>query len=83
MTQLEFNEMKERVEKYKESEDRIYRLRFEKRSILNDIAKIVERHKCDIDSKSRYTKFQDRLEKEITEFYENEINITRKITDEI
>lgn len=83
MTPLEFEKMEERVEKYKESKNRIYRLGTEKRSILNSISNIISDRKNDIDSRARYAEFQDRLEKEITEFYENEINITRKNMEEI
>lgn len=83
MTQLEFDKMKERVEKYKDSENRIYRLECEKRQILSDISHIIERNKNDIDCRSRYAIFQDRLEKEVTEFYENEINTVRKNMEEI
>lgn len=83
MTQLEFDETKERVEKYKALEDKIYRMGCEKRSILHGISDIVSRHKDDVDCRSRYSGFQDKLEKEITDFYENEINITRKNMEEI
>lgn len=83
MTQLEFDETKDCVEKYKVLEDKIYRMGCEKRSILLSISVIVSRHKDDVDCRSRYAGFQDKLEKEITEFYENEINITRKSMEEI
>lgn len=83
MTQLEFKKMKDRVEKYKELENRIYRLGAEKRSILNSISNIIADHKNDIDFRTRYAGFQDRLEKEISEFYESEINIAHKKMEEI
>lgn len=83
MTKLEFDKVKERVERYKTLEDKIYRMGCEKRSIILSISNIVSRHKDDVDFRSRYSGFQDKLEKEITEFYENEINITRKSMEEI
>lgn len=83
MTPLEFNEMKERVEKYKSLEGEIYRMECEKRSVLLSISDVVSRHKDDVDCRSRYSGLQDRLEKEITKFYENEIKEAYKNMEEI
>lgn len=83
MTQLEFEEVKERVKKYEKSENLIERLENEKHLISNGILSITTHYQRDIDCANRYAGFHDRLKEKITEFYENEINITRKNMEEI
>lgn len=83
MTQLEFNEMKERVEKYKELENRIRRLENENLLILEGVIKITTCYQRDIDCTYKYAGFQERLKEKITEFYESEINIAHKKMEEI
>lgn len=83
MTQQEFVETKERIEKYKELEIQIKRLENEKYFISCGLLNIEASYEKKIDCTNRHDGFCDRLQKALVDFYDSEIETIQKIMEDI